>query len=135
MWMSMCRYSWGCTGGGGMGTRHWDLRKLDMQEENAEQSAGWIKWSQHLFWDIDLATLDMEKHAAYIVERVLDNGRMDDWLFIKQYYGMERLKEIAQDIRSMSPKALSFISTVTAVPEDQFRCYGQIHSTNIHWSW
>jgi len=92
-------------------------------------------FSKNLFWDIDLETLDMEKHAAYIVERVLDHGRMEDWLFIKQYYGLERLGVIARTIRSMSPKALSFISTVTDTPEDQFRCYTQIQSKNTHWSW
>jgi hypothetical protein len=88
-----------------------------------------------LFWDIDTSILDMEEHAAYIVERVLDNGRMDDWLFIRQYYGLERLRDIALGIRSMSPKALSFISTVTRIPESRFRCYEQIHSKSIHWSW
>ncbi|GAB6391467.1 MAG: hypothetical protein MdMp014T_0840 [Treponematales bacterium] len=92
-------------------------------------------FSKNLFWDIDLETLDMEKHAAYIVERVLDDGRMEDWLFIRHYYGLERLKKVAQTIRSMSSKALSFISAVTDTPEDQFRCYTQIHSKSTHWSW
>jgi hypothetical protein len=90
-------------------------------------------FSTYLFWDIDPKDLDMEKHAPYIVERVLDNGQMTDWIFIRQYYGLERLKAIALGIRSMSPQALSFISTVTRTPENQFRCYEQIHSKNTHW--
>jgi hypothetical protein len=93
-----------------------------------------LKFSSYLFWDIDTVELDLEKHAPYIVERVLDNGQMNDWLFIRQYYGLERLKEIAMGIRYMLPQALSFISTVTHTPEDQFRCYEQIHSKNLHWS-
>jgi hypothetical protein len=92
-----------------------------------------FQFTSCLFWDIDPADLDMEKHAPYIVERVLDNGQMDDWLFIRRYYGLERLKAIALSIRSMSPQALSFISTVTHTPEKQFRCYEQIHSKNQHW--
>jgi hypothetical protein len=94
-----------------------------------------LPFSPSLFWDIDIASLDLEKHAPYIVERVLDNGRMDDWLFIRQYYGLEKLRDIAIGIRSMSPKALSFISVVTRTPESQFRCYEQIHSKSTHWSW
>jgi hypothetical protein len=90
-------------------------------------------FSPNLFWDIDLAALDMEKHAPYIVERILDHGQMDDWRFIRRYYGLERLKAIALGIRSMSPKSLSFISTVTQTPEKQFRCYEQIHSKSQHW--
>jgi hypothetical protein len=92
-----------------------------------------IPFSDCLFWDIDLKKLDMEDHAPYIVERVLDNGQMSDWLFIRQYYGLERLKTIALSIRSMSPQALSFISAVTHTPENQFRCYEQIHSKIQHW--
>jgi hypothetical protein len=55
---------------------------------------------------------------------------MNDWLLIRQHYGLEKLKKIALGIRCMSPQALSFISTVTHTPEDQFRCYEQIHSKN-----
>jgi hypothetical protein len=92
-----------------------------------------LPFSTYLFWDVDPQGLDMEDHAPYIVERVLDNGQMNDWFFIRQYYGLERLKTIALGIRSMSPQALSFISTVTRTPEKQFRCYEQIHSKSQHW--
>jgi hypothetical protein len=94
-----------------------------------------ISFSSYLFWDIDMAELDMEKHAPYILERVLDNGQMNDWLLVRQYYGLERLKKIALGIRCMSPQALAFISTVTYTPEVQFRCYEQIYSKNLHWSY
>jgi hypothetical protein len=92
-----------------------------------------LPFSTYLFWDIDPQNPDMEDHAPYIVERVLDNGQMNDWLFIRRYYGLERLKAIALSIRSMTPQALSFISTVTRTPENQFRCYEQIHSKAQHW--
>ena len=32
-----------------------------------------------------MSELDMEKHAGYIVERVLDCGAWDDWLFLRTY--------------------------------------------------
>ncbi|MDR1679856.1 MAG: hypothetical protein LBR81_08800 [Prevotellaceae bacterium] len=35
-----------------------------------------LSFSKNLFWDIDLSDLDMEKHAAYIVDRVLDLWQM-----------------------------------------------------------
>ncbi|GHT87726.1 hypothetical protein FACS1894137_15340 [Spirochaetia bacterium] len=92
-------------------------------------------FSPNLFWDIDLADLDMEKHAPYIVERVLDNGQMTDWVFIRMYYGMDKLRDIALKIRTMSPQSLAFISTVTFTPENKFRCYEQIHSKSTHWNY
>jgi hypothetical protein len=64
----------------------------------------------------------MEKHASYIVERALDNGELKDWLLIREYYGIEKLGSIAVSLRYLSPKALSFISVMTHIPEDKFRC-------------
>jgi hypothetical protein len=92
-----------------------------------------MNFSTNLFWDIDLADLDMEKHRAFIVERVLDYGSWEDLLFIRKYYGMEQLKEIALGIRSMFPESLSFIATITRTPETQFRCYELLQSKNRHW--
>jgi hypothetical protein len=92
-----------------------------------------LSFSKNLFWDIDIANLDMDKHARYIVERVLDYGDWSDWLLIRDYYGLERLKEIALGIRSLFPESLSFIATVTRTPENQFRCYTLLQSKNLHW--
>ena len=44
-----------------------------------------IKFSEHLFWDVDKNELDMDKHKEFIVERVLDYGFMADRLLIKEY--------------------------------------------------
>jgi hypothetical protein len=90
-------------------------------------------FSTNLFWDIDIANLDMEKHARYIVERVLDYGDWEDWLLVRNYYGLEKIKEIALGIRSLFPESLSFIATVTRTPENQFRCYTLLQSKNLHW--
>jgi hypothetical protein len=92
-----------------------------------------LSFSTNLFWDIDLSDLDMEKHAGYIVNRVLDYGQWRDWLLIRDYYGIEKIKEIALGLRSMFPKSLSFIATVTHTPENQFRCYELLQSKNPHW--
>jgi hypothetical protein len=93
-----------------------------------------LSFSTNLFWDIDIADLDMEKHARYIVGRVLDYGDWKDWSLIRDYYGLEKLKEIALGIRSLFPESLSFIATVTHTPENQFKCYTLLQSKNQHWN-
>jgi hypothetical protein len=57
------------------------------------------QFSKNLFWDINLSELNIEKHASYIVGRVLDYGSWDDWILICDYYGMERIRTIALGIR------------------------------------
>lgn len=91
-------------------------------------------FSDNLFWDADLSDLDEEKHASYIVGRVLDHGTWEDWIYIRnELYGLDRIKTIALNLRSLEKKSLSFIATVTDIPENQFRCYTLIQSKDTHW--
>ena len=93
-----------------------------------------IKFSQHLFWDIDENELDLDKHQEFIVGRVLDYGFMNDWLAIKEYYSLEKIADIAKNIRSLMPKSLSFITAITNTKITDYRCYKLIQSYPPHWS-
>lgn len=56
---------------------------------------------QSLFWDIDVDTLDLDEHALYIIDRVLDFGDDEDirWLF--SYYPKETIKATLKNSRSV----------------------------------
>jgi hypothetical protein len=113
------------------------IRKQIYTNQTADKQAVALtikSFSKNLFWDTNPVELDMEIHAKYIIERVLDYGNWNDWLLIYKYYGLERLKAFATEIKNLFPESLSFIATVTQTPEDQFRCYTQIHSNNPHWN-
>jgi len=92
-----------------------------------------LPFSKNLFWDVALAEVGMDKYSVYVVNRVLDYGDWNDWLLIRRYYGLDKLKDIALQLRCLRPKSLSFIATVTHTPENQFRCYEQVRSTSPHW--
>lgn len=80
------------------------------------------KFSEHLFWDIRTGSVDMEKNAPYVVQRVLEYGRLSDWKLLLSYYGLSRIVDIACHLRTLEERALSFISTVSGIPKSQFRC-------------
>lgn len=90
-------------------------------------------FSKHLFWDVDKNTLDLEKHKRYIINRVLDYGLMKDWRLIHEYYGIDRIGEIATEIRDLDPKSLSFVSLLSGIPIDKFRCYTNKQLSPPHW--
>jgi hypothetical protein len=92
-----------------------------------------LPFSKNLFWDVAPSEVGMDKYCVYVVNRVLDRGRWGDWLLIRNYYGLPKIKEIALGLRSLNPKSLSFIATVTYTPEKQFRCYKLLQSPNTHW--
>ncbi|NJN77776.1 MAG: hypothetical protein HC803_05130 [Saprospiraceae bacterium] len=40
--------------------------------------------SPHLFWDVDVNEVDLDNHAAFILERVMRYGQLSDWILIKK---------------------------------------------------
>ena len=104
------------------------MTKMDKNNENKIPT-----FSPNLFWDINVDELDMHRNKSFIVNRVLDYGQWEDWKTILHYYGLEQIGSIAKDLRSLFPKSLAFISTVTHIPENQFRCYELLQSKDKLW--
>ena len=40
-------------------------------------------FSPHIFWDVDVHSIDMEKNGAFVLQRVLQYGILKDWLLLK----------------------------------------------------
>ena len=60
-----------------------------------------IPFRQSLFWDVDPKTIDPQKNARYIIERVLDLGRDQEvhWLF--HYYSRQKIKDTMKRSRGV----------------------------------
>ena len=91
-------------------------------------------FSNNLFWDVDPETIDLETNSRYVIQRVLEYGRYNDWKLILSYYGIQTISDTATSLRSLDPKAVSFISAITNIPKEQFRCYTLRQSSQRHWN-
>ncbi len=75
----------------------------------------WIfKLSSELFWDTDRSQIDPEKHARWLLERILQRGRWEDWLIIKKHYGKDRIKSISSKLK-LDGKSRNFLSIYLSV--------------------
>ena len=90
--------------------------------------------SPHLFWDANIASIDVEEHKAFIIKRVLEYGLWEDWLLIKNDFGIDEISKQSQQFRDLDPKALAFISQLSGVPKHKFRCYTTTQLTPQHWN-
>ena len=90
--------------------------------------------SPHLFWDVDAQKLDWERNKPWIILRVLEYGLLQDWIIIKNKYGMQTIGEVSTTFRSMDPVTLSFVSFMANIPKNKFRCYSTIQSNPPHWN-
>jgi len=91
-------------------------------------------FSNHLFWDVKRERIDIDKNSSYIIWQVLEYGKFPDWKLIQNYYGITKIAEIAMNFRSLEKKALSFISLLSGISKDKFRCYTYQQSTPPHWN-
>ena len=90
-------------------------------------------FSPHLFWDVNPANLDMEKHKKYIIGRALDYGLINDWKLIRDYYGIDEIAKIATELRYLNYKSINLISLLSGIPLNKFRCYILKQSNPQHW--
>ena len=91
-------------------------------------------FSKHLFWDVDVNTLDFSDHKKYIVNRVMQYGFYKDWQNILQIYGLDSITDTARKIRDLDMKSMEFLSLLSNVPREDFVCYTLTQSNPKHWN-
>ena len=76
----------------------------------------------------------MDTDASYIIKKVLEYGRIEDWKIIKDYYGIPIIVRETKSFREIDKKVLSFISSISKIPIKEFRCYNYQQSIPPHWN-
>ena len=92
------------------------------------------QFSKHLFWDVNRSNINPDEHKSYIIKQVLEYGLIEDWRLIQNYYGIDQIAKESQTYRDLDKKALSFISYLSKIPLEDFRCYNFQQSIPPHWN-
>jgi len=79
--------------------------------------------SKKAFWDVDMNTMDAEKHAAFIIEKVFEHGKWNDILAITRFYGRERVKQVTLNYTSFFPDTASFLAAIFDKPIEEIKCF------------
>ena len=78
---------------------------------------------QNLFWDVDVTTIDLQKHKASVIERIATRGRWEEFQALLQFYGKPTVKEVLLHTRWLDKRTLAFCSAIFNTPITEFRCY------------
>ena len=92
------------------------------------------KLSPHLFWDVYMEKIGLDRSMRYIINRVLEYGLIEDWVIIYKHYGIDQIADIAMQLKDLDDKTLSFIAMLSKKPLEQFRCYTTKQSKPKHWN-
>lgn len=88
-----------------------------------------------LFWDVDVSTIDLDKHKASVIERIVTRGRWDEYIEMLNYYGRPTVKEVVLNARWLDKKTLSFCSAIFETDKTEFRCYKLAQLNPGHWDY
>lgn len=91
--------------------------------------------SSHLFWDTDINALDFEKSKEQIIYKVIEFGMIGDWEMIKAVYGLETIKNISLNFRSLDEVSLAFLANIFQIDKTNFRCYKLKQSNQNFWNY
>lgn len=72
-----------------------------------------IPFRRTLFWDVDPKTIDPEKHARYIIERILEFGNDQEVRWAYQFYPQPLVRRIVERSRSIGPQTRSLWRILT----------------------
>lgn len=79
--------------------------------------------SDHLFWDVDIDTLNLKEYARFIIERVINRGNYSDCLNLMSLYPASVIKKHIVNIKTFDKRTLSFLSMYYNIDKKEFRCY------------
>jgi hypothetical protein len=72
-----------------------------------------IPFRQSLFWDVDPKTIDVRKHAVYIIERIMDFGNDREVRWMWHRYSQSLLRKVAKSSRVLQPQSRVFWQLLT----------------------
>ncbi len=76
-----------------------------------------IKIDKNLFWDVNFKSLEYQKDADFIINRVLLWGDKPDYDVLKKQYSYEKIRESASKINYNEKKIFNFWNFILNLPK------------------
>ena len=73
-------------------------------------------------WGVSSKTLSTQKHAIFIIERILEYGDFDSVFWIDKTYGKQKVAETLKTSVRISPKSANLYSLYYNIPKSEIAC-------------
>lgn len=67
-----------------------------------------LQLPSYLFWDIDVAKMDIDQSYRLVIERVIQLGTLEQWRNTQRYFGKDRFLEVVDKSNNLSEREQSF---------------------------
>jgi hypothetical protein len=77
--------------------------------------------SQYL-WDVPLKNISISKNSNFIIERVLEYGDIEAFVWINSNYKKENIISVLRESKKISPKSGSFFALYYGINKEELEC-------------
>ena len=80
-------------------------------------------FNKRIFWDVNIAALDYNKKAGFIIERVFERGDVDDIRQCRRYYGDELICNTLTNAKWLSLPVICLACALFNNKLTDYQCY------------
>lgn len=90
-----------------------------------------------LFWDCRPDAIDLDTHAPFVLERVLEYGSLGSVRWALERYGVERIRVFlrARGRRTLSHKTLAFWTMILGVEDEECFQRSSLDRSRMFWNY
>lgn len=100
---------------------------------NMEASKKKPVFNKRIFWDVNFETLDYDKKASFVIERVFERGDVDDIRQCRRYYGDDIIRNSLQKARWLSLSTICLACALFNNELTDYKCYNTAQLNPTHW--
>ena len=92
---------------------------------------------RRLLWDVDWNNFDVQKCRAFVAERVVERGNIEDfYTMFSLYGGIRKVRDIYKnEVYHLTPRSLAFICMAFNLKKEEMKCYIRRRSQTIPWNY
>ena len=96
------------------------IEKPDERVSNPERQ---LVIPPYLLWAFDKKKVCPIRMYKTIIEQVLERGSIIDIAEIIRFYGLEKVQNVAMQVKVLNPKRVNLLSLIWEIPIEQFKAW------------
>lgn len=87
----------------------------------------------YLFWDVKIKLSDIEKYKKFIIERILERGDLEDYLWAVASFGRKEIVKNILSAKTLNKKSLNFWCLIFKIDKKKCILNQSIKKRELFW--
>lgn len=92
-------------------------------------------FNKRIFWDVNFESLDFDKKAPFVIERVFERGDVADIRACRRYYGDEKIRTVLINAKWLPLASIYLACALFSNELTDYKCYNTALSNPTHWTY